>query len=208
MTSFSGIATSLVDHLGVFGIGIGVFLNGLSVPGLSELLLPLGGVAVTQGRMNLVTLLVVAMGMQLLGVTCAYLLARFGGLVLVERYGKYILISHRELEAAQKLFEKYGGWLVVVGAFIPGIQGLVGYVAGIAQMKYLRFLIAVFVGKLVWIGGLVYLGSVLGDHIDLIDRWIKQIGVVVLAAMVLFVIWYVQQHRKRRKGRNAEGAKE
>jgi len=197
--SFSNVAVGLIDHLGVLGIGLGVFLNGLSVPGLSEVLLPLGGLAVRQGRIDLASLLVVAMVAQLLGVTCAYLLARYGGVALVERYGRYILISHHELEQTQKLFEKYGAWLVIVGAFIPGIQGVVGYVAGIAQMRYDRFLPAVMLGKLIWIGGLVYLGSVVGDHIELIDRSIKQIGLVMLAALVLFVIWYVRQHQTRRR---------
>jgi membrane protein DedA with SNARE-associated domain len=197
--SFSELAISLVDHLGVFGVGIGVFLNGLSVPGLSELLLPLGGLAVRQGTMDLATLLVVAMVAQLLGVSCAYLLARFGGVVLVERYGKYILVSHRELAQTHKLFERWGGWLVVVGSFVPGVQGVIGYVAGLAEMNYWRFLPAVFVGKLVWIGGLIYLGSVLGSHVVLIDHWIKQIGVIVLAALVVLVIWYVRRHRSHRR---------
>src|SRR6266403_2153377 len=97
--SFLLVASNLVDRLGVFGIGIGVFLNGLSVPGLSEVLVPLGGVAVRQGRMDLASLLVVSMVMQLLGVTCAYFLARYGGIALVEKYGKYVLISPHELES-------------------------------------------------------------------------------------------------------------
>jgi membrane protein DedA with SNARE-associated domain len=196
--SFSGIATGLIDHLGILGISAGVFLNGLSVPGLSEVLLPLGGLAAKQGHLNLWVLVPAVMAAQLLGLSCAYALARFGGLALVERYGKYILVSHHELAAAQRAFERYGGPLVIVGAFVPGIQGVVGYVAGLAQMKYSRFLAAVFVGKLVWIGGLLYLGSIVGDHIDLIDRSIKQIGIVVLIAVVLAGIWYVYRHKRRK----------
>jgi membrane protein DedA with SNARE-associated domain len=201
--SFSAFATGLIDHLGVLGIGLGVFLNGLGVPGLSEVLVPLGGVAVQQGRMNLGVLVAVAMVAQLVGVSLAYFIARMGGLPIIERYGKYILISSRELDAAQRAFDKYGDWLVVFGAFIPGIQGFIGYVAGVAQMNYARFLMSVFVGKLVWIGGLLYLGLALGDNLELIDRGIKQIAVVVLATVVVFGVWYVRRHR-RNKARDAQ----
>jgi membrane protein DedA with SNARE-associated domain len=161
-------------------------------------LLPLGGLAVKQGQMNLVALLVVAMVAQLAGVTVAYLIARSGGITLVERYGKYVLISTNELNVARRAFEKYGKRIVVVGAFVPGIQGFIGYVAGLAEMKYGHFLLSVFVGKVVWIGGLVYLGTILGTHLDLIDRSMKQIGVVVLASLVLAGIWYLKRHHKNK----------
>jgi membrane protein DedA with SNARE-associated domain len=197
--SISQIALGLVSAFGVLGVGIGVFLNGLGIPGISELLLPLGGVGVVQGKMSLVGLVVVAMLAQLAGVSVAYFVARTGGLDLVERYGKYVLVSTRELEAAQRAFERYGQWLVVFGAFIPGVQGFIGYVAGVAKMHYGRFVASVLVGKLVWVGGLVYLGMVLGDHLDLIDRSIKQVAVVVLAAILVAGVWYVRRHRRHRR---------
>ncbi|HEY6737138.1 MAG TPA: DedA family protein [Candidatus Saccharimonadia bacterium] len=198
--SISAVALNVVSVLGVWGIGLGVFLNGLGVPGISEVMLPLGGVGVAQGRIGLWWLLLVAMVAQLVGVSAAYWLARTGGIELIERYGRYVLISRRELDAAQRSFDKYGSPLVIFGAFIPGIQGFIGYIAGVARMNFGRFLVSVFIGKLVWIGGLVYLGSIVGDHLDLIDRSIKQIGVIVLAAVVLLAIWYVRRHRRTRRG--------
>ncbi len=58
------------------------------------------------------------------------------------------------------------------------------------------------VGKIVWIGGLVFLGTVLGDHLALIDRGIKQIGVVVLASVIILAVWYIRH--LRRKGPEVE----
>jgi membrane protein DedA with SNARE-associated domain len=199
--SFTSLAISLVDHLGLLGIAIGVFFNGLSVPGLSEVLLPLAGVAVKQGRFNIVALFITVMVAQLLGVTVAYFIGRIGGLPLIEKYGKYVFISHHDLESAQKSFERYGGRLVIVGSFIPGVQGLVGYVAGIAQMNYGPFILSVFVGKMVWIGGLLTLGYVLSSHLSLIDSSIRKMGFVVLGAAVVLGIWYVRKHQ-RQKGAN------
>src|SRR5664279_730381 len=173
MISFTTVATALITKLGLGGIAVGVFLNGLSVPGLSEVLLPLSGVAVHQGRLNLLALFVVALVAQLLGLSLAFFIARYGGVALVERYGKYIFISHRELKHAQDLFERRGTSMVIVGGCVPGLQGIIGYVAGLAKMNYPRFILSVAVGKLVWVGGLIYLGTIMGDHLDLIDAVIK-----------------------------------
>jgi membrane protein DedA with SNARE-associated domain len=200
MISFSEAAKVAVDSLGMPGIALGVFLNGLGVPGISEALLPLAGLSVQQGHMNFWQLFVVAMAAQLLGVSCAYAIGRYGGVALVKRYGKYVLISSRELDAAQRAFDKRGSWLVVFGAVIPGIQGFLGYIAGIGQMNFGRFLVSAAVGKLVWIGGLIYLGMVLGDYIEVVDGAIKQIGMVVLAALIVMGIWYVRRHRKAKAG--------
>src|ERR1700733_5548848 len=109
----SSAAVTLVGHLGVAGIALGVFLNGLGVPGLGEVLLPLGGLGVKQGQLNFWWLVAVALVAQLAGLTVAYAIARYGGIALVERYGKYVLISKHDLDSAHRLFTRHGGALVV-----------------------------------------------------------------------------------------------
>jgi membrane protein DedA with SNARE-associated domain len=195
MDNSAVVAADLVDRLGVLGVGLGAFLNGVGAPGIAEVLLPLGAVAVQKGRMSLVSLVVVAISAEMLGVGFAYFIARSGGLKIVERYGKYIFITKRELRASERAFEKFGGWLVLFGSFIPGIQGLVGYVAGVAKMNFGRFMVAAFFGKLVWIGGLIYLGWILGGHIDIFLHSIKQISVVVLSGTLGLVILHFWRRR-------------
>ncbi len=194
--SASQIATNLIEQLGLAGIAIGVFLNGLGVPGLSEVMIPLSGVAVREGKISLIPLLVVAMIGQLVGVSLAYLIAKYGGLELVERYGKYILISHHELDAANRTLTKHP-WMIVVGGFIPGIQGVIGYVGGIADLSYKRFIVSVFIGKLVWVGGLVALGYALGSQVAVLDSIISKFGIIILVLVILAIVWYVWTHRDK-----------
>lgn len=193
--SFSGAAEAVAGHVNVVGIAVGVFFNGMGVPGLGEVLLPIGGIAVREGKLNLVVLLAVALVSQLFGLMVAYAIARFGGVALVERYGKYVLISHRDLQSAHRAAQKYGTPLVVIGAFVPGIQGFIGYAAGLAEMNPRQFLLAAALGKLVWIGGLVTLGMALGNHLALIDSSIKQVGLIVLLGLIAFIVWHVLRHR-------------
>src|SRR5262249_17368589 len=130
------LASELIEKLGLVGFGLGVFLNGLGVPGLSEILLPLAGLAVRQGSQTFVSVFVVGLVAQVAGSCASYWIAREGGLPLIERYGKYILISRRELDATERAFARFGGRLVVVGAFVPGSQGFIGYAAGLARMNF------------------------------------------------------------------------
>jgi membrane protein DedA with SNARE-associated domain len=194
----SSAENAVVSHVHVWTVGIGVFLNGIGVPGLGELLLPLGGAAVRAGHVNVVELYIVALIAQVLGLTVSYWIGRSGGLILVERYGKYIFLNQRELRATNKAFEKYGSPMVLVGAFVPGPQAFVGYVAGVAQMNFSRFLVSATIGKAIWVGGLMFLGYQLANHLSLIDSSIKQIGLVILIVLVAAGAWYLIRHRQKK----------
>jgi len=198
MIAVSALATSLVDKLGLTGVAVGVALNGLGVPGISEVLLPLAGVAARQGSQNLVEVLLAAMVGQLAGSVTAYFIGRYGGIGLVERYGRYILVTSHDLHRAQGAFERWGRPLVLVGAFIPGLQGFMAYIAGLAEVPFGKFLLYFTLGKVVWIGGLVGLGYALGNQSGIIDRTISRVGLVVLLLLVVGLIWYIRRQMRER----------
>lgn len=197
MAGLSGIAVSLVDHLGVVGIGVGVMLNGFGIPGISEVILPVAGVGVRQGHQALAPLFIIALTGQMIGLIGAYFLAKYGGVELIERYGRYVFITKHELERAQGAFNRYGTPLLLVGSVIPGIQGFVGYVGGLAEMSFARFFVSVLIGKAVWIGALIGLGYALGNNVGMIDTFLSHFGLIVLLLVVaLAVVWYSKQRRR------------
>ena len=208
MIGLSNAENAVISHVHVWTVAVGVFLNGIGVPGLGELLLPLGGAAVRTGHVNVVELYIVALIAQVLGLTVSYWIGRSGGLILVERYGKYIFLNQRELRAAHKAFEKYGSPMVLVGAFVPGPQAFVGYVAGIAQMNFSRFLVSATIGKAIWVGGLMFLGYELANNLSLIDSSIKQIGLVILVVLVATGVWYLIRHRNKKANSRKNQVKE
>ena len=196
MISISSVASGLIDHLGLTGIGVGIGLNGIGVPGISEVLLPLSGVAARQGHQPLIGVLVVAFVGQLIGLSVAYVIGRYGGVALLERYGRYILISPKELHHAQKTFDRHGRPLVFAGAFIPGIQSFIGYIAGIAELGFGEFIVYASIGKVIWIGGLVGLGYELGGHTEAIDKLISRAGLLVFVVLVGAIIWYIRRQTR------------
>lgn len=191
----TNLAMYLIDHLGVIGVGVAVFLNGLGIPGLSEVLLPLGGVGVREGKMNAIELVVVAYICQMAGIIVSYLIGRYGGVVFVERYGRYIFLSRRELHTTERLFDKWGNRIVAVGAFVPGPQGFVGYAGGIGKMEFWRFILAAAVGKLVWVVGMIYLGYLVGGQLKLLDKLVSQLGIAILVLLIIGIAWYLRAHR-------------
>jgi membrane protein DedA with SNARE-associated domain len=197
MTSVTHFATGLIDHLGLVGIGFGVGLNGLGVPGISEVLLPLAGVDVRLGSQDLGSVLIAAFIGQFIGLMGAYLIGRYAGLEAITRYGRYILVTPHELARAQRAFERFGAPLVVIGAFVPGIQGLIGYIAGIAGYPRGRFIVFAALGKLVWIGGLVELGYLLGNNTEQLDAVIGRVGFAVGSLLIGLLIWYIYHQTRR-----------
>jgi membrane protein DedA with SNARE-associated domain len=196
MSSLTTIATDLINTLGLAGVSVGLFINCLGIPISSEIIIPLTGIGVRQGHINLILALAVTIGAQMLGLFASYDIGRFGGLGLISRYGKYVFISQHELERTEKAFEKYGGRLVFFGLILPGIHGFVGYPAGIAKMAIGSFAATALAGAAIWSGALLALGYFLGDHLAEIDAIFRQFGVFIVLAFILVGAYYINIKRK------------
>lgn len=193
------IATNLVAQFGYAGIGLGLILDSAGIPIPSEILLPLAGALVHQGRMNFVVLMMVATVAQTVGAIIAYELGAIGGLPLIKRYGKYILFSERELAITERWFARYGTWLALFGRCLPVIRTYIGYPAGLARMSRRRFVIASAIGSFGWSLILIAAGHALAGHLSTIDVIIHKFSLIILGLLLLGVIWYVKSHFKRAK---------
>ncbi len=189
-------ATDLLGHYGYLGLALSLVVNCMGVPIASEITLPLSGVLVKVGTFQLTTLLWVAILGQLVGLVASYLLARYGGIELLERYGRYVFLRRRNLSRLQKLFSRHGVLLVLVGSCIPGLHGYMGYPAGLARVPFLRFLVMVVVGTVIWTVAFVGLGLILADHLDVIGTVSGGFGLATLAGLLLIgaAVWYHRRH--------------
>lgn len=189
-------ATNLISTLGYGGLAFGLVIDSAGVPIPSEVLLPLAGALVRQGRFNLILVIIVATAAQSAGAALSYWIGALGGIPLLEKYGKYVLFRQHELEKTQKLFERYGIALTLVGRCIPGVRTYIGYPAGIARMRFDLFMAASVVGSFIWSVLLTLLGYELAGKLDLIDKIIRQFGLVALAIAILVFIFYIYKSRK------------
>ncbi len=98
-----------------------------------------------------------------IGATAMYWTALFAGRPLVLRYGKYIFISPKKVEGAERWAAHFGGMGVFVSRLLPVVRHLIGIPAGILQMNYWRFSAFTLLGSAIWCCVLCWLGVTMGQ---------------------------------------------
>lgn len=133
------------------------------------------------------------------GGTIGYAIGRFGGRPLVDRYGRYVHLTHANLDRVHGFFERYGSFAIFVCRFVPVIRGIISIPAGLAEMNLLHFYLWYALGSAVFCGALVWLGVALGDHLDAIVPLIHKTGLIalLLALAAIVVVWIVMRQRRR-----------
>jgi membrane protein DedA with SNARE-associated domain len=129
-----------------------------------------------------------------LGATMVYWLARLAGRPLLERYGRFILITPEKIQKSENWMSHYGAAGVFIARLLPGARQLVGIPAGIARMNYLTFSIFTLIGSAIWCSVLCWLGVKIGADIGKGEMH-KVIFTVGGAAVVLGGLYYFFVHR-------------
>lgn len=195
----SDIIINFVEASGYWGVGILMAMEGSFIPVPSEIILPFSGYLVHLGRFSLVTVALVGAVGNIIGTTFTYLVSRYAGLPFLYKYGKFFLVTKKDIEGAQELFKKRGVSIIFISRLIPGIRGFLPIPAGIAKMKYLPFAVYVFVGSFIYSLVLTYIGVVAGENWHFLGPYFKRFEWVLVAAIVVFIIWWVRRYIKEVK---------
>jgi membrane protein DedA with SNARE-associated domain len=183
-------ATTLIQHFGYIGLSFGLIISTMGVFS-SELLLLLAGVAVRQGRLSIFLVLPLVIVAQLIGGSLSHAIGRYGGVPLITRYGRYVLLSKNDLERAHRWFTRYGRIATALGYCLPVVRGYIGYAAGIAGESRRLFLVGALVGTAIWSVFLIILGYLLAGHITGIEQLIRPFSFALIAALLLAVAWFI-----------------
>jgi membrane protein DedA with SNARE-associated domain len=201
MPVLESLFMAVVNFLGQFGywgIALGMAVESACIPLPSEIVLPFGGYLAAMGKITLTEAILAGQLGGLFGSIVAYLVGRFGGRQLLERYGKYILISRHELEVADRWFHEKGEMTVFLTRLLPGVRTFISLPAGVAGMNFGRFLFYSFLGMLPWSFIFTWAGYKLGQNWHLVRAYLHQFDLVVIAALVLAVAWFVWYKLRRR----------
>ncbi|MEO9262574.1 MAG: DedA family protein [Candidatus Baltobacteraceae bacterium] len=179
----------LVDHFGYVGLFIGMALGNIGAPIGSEIVLPVAGGLTATGHLPFLwaTIAVAVLG-ELAGGTVGYALGRFGGRALVDNYGKYVHLSHENLNRVHAFFGKYGNFAIFICRFVPVIRGIVSIPAGLAEMDLAPFYFWYFLGSLGFCGGLILVGNGFGGHLDQMLPLVHRFGLVVFGIAVVAIV--------------------
>lgn len=199
----AGFVVAVISAGGYAGIVALMAIESACIPLPSEIIMPFSGYLVSTGRFELALVATAgALGCNL-GSTLAYLAGRYGGRPLIERWGPYMLISRRDLEASDRFFIRFGGAAVLIGRLLPVVRTFISLPAGIARLPVWRFQLYTFIGSWPWCFALAYVGFKLGEKWDSDPRLravMHRLDAVVLAVVVLSAGWYVWRHLRHRHG--------
>lgn len=188
--------TSFVKSSGYAAIFVLSVLQSMCVPTSSELTMGVAGyLSSSAGHHTLNLWAAIAVGAlgELVGAYIAYVVGRVGGRPFVERFGKYILVSHRDLDRAEAWFDRHGTWGVLVSRLVPIIRNFVAVPAGIAEVPVVRFGVLTLIGSVIWDGAMALIGYGLSSSYTKIMHGFNYAGYVIALFVVIalaFVIWH------------------
>ena len=190
----AGFIIGTIARLGYGGIVLLMAIESACIPLPSEIIMPFSGYLVSTGEMNLWLVgLAGAVGC-VLGSIAAYYAGAWGGRPFIEKYGKYILISHHDLNLADRWFQRHGDITIFIGRLLPVIRTFIAFPAGIARMNLWRFNLYTFVGSYIWSLGLAWIGMKLGEHWNTLGVYFHRFDAVIGVVLLAGVIWYVRRH--------------
>lgn len=190
---------NILGRFGYWGIALGMALESACIPLPSEIVLPFGGFLAATGNITLTEAILAGQLGGLAGSILAYGIGRYGGRALIERYGKYILLSHKELDTADRWFAQRGELTVFVARLLPGVRTFISLPAGIAEMNFGRFLFYSFLGMLPWSFAFTYVGYRLGQNWTLVRTYLHRFDYVIIAVLLAAVGWFIWHKLRERK---------
>lgn len=202
----SGIIVATISLLGYSGIVLLMAIESACIPLPSEIIMPFSGYLVSTGQMNLWLVGIAGAVGCVLGSLVAYWVGMYGGRPLIEKYGRYLLVSPHDLDMADRWFAKRGEIIVFVSRMLPAIRTFIAFPAGVARMNLRRFVIYTFAGSLPWCLALAYIGQKLGEKWnkdDTLKTWFHRFDFLIGIAAVLAVCWWVWRHLKHLRKHSA-----
>ncbi len=188
---------SVISTLGYAGIVLTMAIESACIPLPSEIIMPFSGYLVSAGRFNLwLTGIAGAFGC-VVGSMAAYWVGIKGGRPFLEKYGKYVLISQHDLNNADKFFQRYGDWSILISRLLPVIRTFISLPAGIAKMRFGRFVLLTFLGSLPWCLALAYVGQVLGENWEYIKVYFRKADIVIVIFIVAGIVWFLYRHLRK-----------
>ncbi|WP_282174189.1 DedA family protein [Cytobacillus firmus] len=183
----------LLSQLGYVGIALGLMVE--VIP--SEIVLSYGGFLVSTGNIHFIGALLAGIAGGTLAQLFLYWLGAYGGRPVLDKYGKYLLIQKKHLDASEKWFEKYGTGVIFTARFIPVIRHAISIPAGIAKMPLSVFTVYTLAAMVPWTVLFLLLGMELGDHWRDIKEYAKPfILPIIVIALVSGAIYLFYMKRK------------
>lgn len=193
----------IMNSYGYIGIGLLIMLENLFPPIPSEVILTFGGFMTIDSNMTILGVIIASTLGSLFGAIILYYIGKILNKerlikIVKSKYGKLLRIKPKDIEAADKWFDKKGNKTVFFCRFVPVIRSLISIPAGMSEMPLLSFIIYTTVGSAIWNTVLVYVGAFASDKRDIIINIIDKLSYVILIVIILLFMIFAYKFYKAR----------
>lgn len=180
-----------VENYGYFAVGLALLLEDFGLPVPGETMLVTAAFFAGIDRLDIGLVIIVGFVAAVLGDNIGFAIGNYGGRPLVERWGKYVMLTPERLDKAHKFFNRHGGKIVIIARFIEGLRQLNGIIAGISEMRWHKFLLFNVVGAGIWVTFWGLIGFYGGNHIELLHKYSFYFSIAAGAVIIGYVAYLI-----------------
>ena len=195
----AGYITAFINRTGYASVFLFMVMESMVFPVPSEAVMPFAGFLIAEGRLSFAGVIAFSTLGSIVGSLISYWLGRYGGKPVVNRWGKYLLLDHRDLEITERFFSRRGNIAIFISRFIPVIRHLISIPAGIGRMDITTFSIYTAIGAGLWNAFLAVVGYYLRQHWEVVMQYSRIVDLIVLLALAALSFWFIRKHLARRR---------
>lgn len=186
----------LVDRYGYLAVGGLLLLENFGIPVPGETVLIAASVFAGLGKLNIVLVIILAITFSIIGDNIGFVIGRYGGHPLIEKYGRYIFLTKKRIAKTEKFYQRHGAKIVLVARFIDGLRQANGIIAGITEMKWQTFLFFNALGAALWVLTWSLIGYFGASHVETLLRYQLYFSVTVILGGVVYFLFkrYKRKH--------------
>src|SRR3989339_159247 len=195
----SSWALAFIDKTGYVGVFILSLVESAGIPVPSEVVLPFSGFLAYSGRFSFLAVVVIATLANYFGSVILFLIGKSGGRWLLERYGKFLLISRHDLEVGDKWFYRHGAKVAFWGRLLPIVRTFISLPAGMARMDFCKFSAYTLAGAFPWNLLLAYVGFKAGANWNILRAYFHKADYAIVGVSAILLSWFLYKKYEQRK---------
>ena len=193
-----------LNHYGYLAVAGFVMLEDFGVPVPGETVLILGAVYAGTGRLSIVLVGLLGFLAAVIGDNIGFAIGHFGGRRLIERWGRYVLLTPERLDKAEGFFERRGASIIIIARFVEGLRQANGIVAGTTGMHWARFLAFNAIGAALWVAVWTCVGYFSGNHITSIYNTATHYSLIFGIVVGVLILGYIAFRVRKARAERAE----
>lgn len=132
----------------------------------------------------------------LVGAIAGWAIGFYGGRPLLEHHGRWFHLSPQKLDRAERWFDRWGDFAVLIGRVTPVIRSFISIPAGIFRMRFWRYTVLTLIGSAIWAFALAGVGYGVGSSYDRFHRDFRFVDYAILVAVIALAAYLIVRWRR------------